>query len=81
MSKFTIQPHGRLNDWVAEEKGYFKDEGLDYYINVNASYKTVPQLPEAIEEGAEIKDNLFVTVKFVAEVISVKKDKDNKIFA
>ncbi len=59
MSKFTIQPHGRLNDWVAEEKGYFKDEGLDYYINVNASYKTVPQLPEAIEEGAEIKDNLF----------------------
>ena len=27
----------------------------------------------------KIKDNLFATVKFVAEVISVKKDKDNKI--
>mgnify|MGYP001463328472 CR=1 FL=1 len=25
------------------------------------------------------KDNLFATVKFVAEVISVKRDKDNKI--
>ena len=23
MAKLIIQPHGRLNDWVAEEKGYF----------------------------------------------------------
>ena len=30
MSKFRIQPHGRLQEWVAEEKGYFRDEGLDY---------------------------------------------------
>ena len=30
MAKFRIQPHGRLQEWVAEEKGYFKDEGLDY---------------------------------------------------
>jgi len=30
MSKFRIQPHSRLQEWVAEEKGYFKDEGLDY---------------------------------------------------
>src|SRR5262249_39687659 len=28
--KFVIQPHFRLHEWVAEEKGYFKDEGLDY---------------------------------------------------
>ena len=28
--KFIIEPHFRLQDWVAEEKGYFKDEGLDY---------------------------------------------------
>jgi ABC-type nitrate/sulfonate/bicarbonate transport system substrate-binding protein len=28
--KFIIQPHFRLQEWVAEEKGYFKDEGLDY---------------------------------------------------
>ena len=27
---FIIQPHFRLQEWVAEEKGYFKDEGLDY---------------------------------------------------
>ncbi|MEO6387260.1 MAG: hypothetical protein ABIT16_04545 [Croceibacterium sp.] len=30
MSKFVIQPHFRLHEWVAEEKGYFADEGLDY---------------------------------------------------
>jgi ABC-type nitrate/sulfonate/bicarbonate transport system substrate-binding protein len=28
--KFIIQPHFRLQEWVAEEKGYFKAEGLDY---------------------------------------------------
>ena len=30
MSKFIIAPHFRLQEWVAEEKGYFRDEGLDY---------------------------------------------------
>lgn len=30
MGKFVIQPHVRLQDWVAEEHGYFADEGLDY---------------------------------------------------
>jgi len=30
MSKFIIEPHFRLQEWVAEEKGYFKDEGLEY---------------------------------------------------
>jgi len=27
---FVIEPHFRLHEWVAEEKGYFRDEGLDY---------------------------------------------------
>ena len=30
MARFRIQPHARLQEWVAEEKGYFTDEGLDY---------------------------------------------------
>ena len=33
----------------------------------------------SVEKYEKIKDNLFVTVNFVAEVISVKKDKENKI--
>ena len=30
MGKFVIAPHMRLHEWVAEEKGYFQAEGLDY---------------------------------------------------
>lgn len=30
MAKFRIMPHGRLQEWVAEEKGYFTQEGLEY---------------------------------------------------
>ena len=30
MPKFIISPHMRLHEWVAEEKGYFRDEGLAY---------------------------------------------------
>ena len=30
MSKFIIEPHFRLQEWVAEEKDYFRKEGLDY---------------------------------------------------
>jgi hypothetical protein len=30
LAKFVIAPHMRLQEWVAEEKGYFKAEGLDY---------------------------------------------------
>jgi NitT/TauT family transport system substrate-binding protein len=33
MSTFAIQPHGRLQEWVADEKGYFCDEGLEYALN------------------------------------------------
>jgi ABC-type nitrate/sulfonate/bicarbonate transport system substrate-binding protein len=30
MAKFIVAPHFRLQEWVAEEKGYFASEGLDY---------------------------------------------------
>ncbi|MGE0744507.1 MAG: ABC transporter substrate-binding protein [Rhodospirillales bacterium] len=30
MGKFVIAPHMRLHEWVADEKGYFRDAGLDY---------------------------------------------------
>jgi NitT/TauT family transport system substrate-binding protein len=34
MAKFRISTHGRLQDWIAVEKGYFEDEGLDYVIDM-----------------------------------------------
>ena len=38
MGKFVISPHFRLHEWVAEEKGYFRAEGLDYEFR--AVFKT-----------------------------------------
>ena len=35
MAKFVISPHFRLQEWVAEEKGYFRAEGLDYEFRDN----------------------------------------------
>jgi NitT/TauT family transport system substrate-binding protein len=36
MPKFRISSHGRLQDWIAVEKGFFDDEGLDYEFDVRA---------------------------------------------
>jgi NitT/TauT family transport system substrate-binding protein len=36
LSKFVIQPHVRLQEWVAEELGFFHDEGLDYEFQADA---------------------------------------------
>ena len=58
MGKFRIQSHGRLQEWVAEEKGYFKDAGLDYEFLVKpivtwaADVETVESAPEDIQRGA-----------------------------
>jgi NitT/TauT family transport system substrate-binding protein len=37
MARFTIQPHGRLQEWIAHEKGYFREEGLDYEFRPGSS--------------------------------------------
>ena len=34
MAKFQISSHGRLQDWIAADKGYFEHEGLDYEFDV-----------------------------------------------
>ena len=61
MSKFRIEPHGRLQEWVAEEKGYFKDEGLDYefvnsYVAGESGYAAVQSTEAA---APEIKRGAF----------------------
>lgn len=51
MAKFRITPHGRLQEWIADEKGYFADEGLDYEIVMRGRGMDVSQLnaPEGVE--------------------------------
>ena len=47
--------------------------------NIKSDFTFIGVKDSSVEKYEKIKDNLFATVKFVAEVISVKKDKDNKI--
>ena len=47
--------------------------------NIKSEFTFIGIKESSVEKYEKIKDNLFATVKFVAEVISVKKDKDNNI--
>ena len=61
MSKFIIEPHFRLQEWVAEEKGYFRLEGLEYEFRElirstdGAHHKTIGKSGafQSIEKGRE----------------------------
>ncbi len=61
MAKFIIQPHFRLQEWVAEELDFFKEEGLDYEFReeVRASGGAIHDTGDkvgayqSIEEGRE----------------------------
>jgi NitT/TauT family transport system substrate-binding protein len=66
MTKFIIQPHGRLNDWVAHEMGYFTEEGLDYELNVEGSRKNTPQLA-GVDLPLPLEDNRFGAFERYAE--------------
>ena len=61
MKKFLIEPHGRLQEWVADEKGYFKDEGLDYeLLNSHAAAASGYALVQSTETAApEVKRGAF----------------------
>ena len=61
MGKFLIQPHVRLQEWVAEELGFFSDEGLDYEFQTDAfsgkslttaSVQTTDDAPLEVLSGA-----------------------------
>jgi ABC-type nitrate/sulfonate/bicarbonate transport system substrate-binding protein len=61
MSRFVIEPHFRLQEWVAEEKGYFGEEGLAYEFNEfirstdGAHHETIGKAGafQSIERGRE----------------------------
>src|ERR1043165_2357237 len=58
MSRFRIQPQGRLQEWVAEEKNYFTEVGLEYEFLVkpivtwSAGVERVDSSPADIQRGA-----------------------------
>ena len=52
MSKFVIQPHFRLHEWIAEEKGYFAAEGLDYEFRETFDSKQASNHQQGDKVGA-----------------------------
>ena len=55
-----IMPHGRLQEWVAEEKGYFAAEGLEYSFVITGDYG-VGAASIQRDEGGEIRSGAFET--------------------
>jgi ABC-type nitrate/sulfonate/bicarbonate transport system substrate-binding protein len=56
MPKFVISPHFRLHEWVAEEKGYFRAEGLDYEFRAVFKTHETPDKVGAHTSFAEGRD-------------------------
>jgi NitT/TauT family transport system substrate-binding protein len=62
MATIRIQPHSRLQEWVAEQQGFFGDEGLDYEFDpagfiggsvyADATVKAADAAPLEIRSGA-----------------------------
>jgi len=57
MKTFIIGPHMRLHEWIADEKGYFRDEGLAYEFTSSTggsklAIKSAADLPHDQIRGA-----------------------------
>jgi len=52
MPTFVIQPHGRLQEWIAHEKGYFRDAGLDYEFVPGTAFHSAKQ----VDAAGKVKD-------------------------
>ncbi|HEY1820131.1 MAG TPA: hypothetical protein VGG83_09405 [Trebonia sp.] len=53
-----IMPHGRLQEWVAEEKGYFAAEGLQYSFIISGDYGVSSV---SRDDAGEIRTGAFET--------------------
>jgi NitT/TauT family transport system substrate-binding protein len=56
MARFRIMPHGRLQEWVAEEKRYFADEGLQYEFVHDFSTGTNRQTSPSNAEPSGVRE-------------------------
>src|SRR3954468_5389475 len=62
MAKFVIQPHGRLQEWIAHEKGYFHAEGLDYEFVRGPSADSKKNV-DAAGQGTDLMSGAFESYK------------------
>lgn len=62
MGKYVIQPHHRLHEWIAHEKGYFTAAGLDYEFQADgfaAHSKQTSPVRSADDVPAEVRSGAF----------------------
>src|SRR5690348_14957230 len=56
---FRIQPHVRLQEWVAEERGFFAAEGLDYEFEAEGFAAGAAAVTPAGEAPAPVRSGAF----------------------
>jgi NitT/TauT family transport system substrate-binding protein len=62
MAKYIIQSHHRLHEWIADEKGYFTAEGLDYEFQAQSlagDAKQTSAVQSADAVPAEVRSGAF----------------------
>ena len=55
MGNFRISTHGRLQDWIAAEKGYFDDEGLRYEMDVKLLENAEQDIPPGVPTAPDVR--------------------------
>ena len=73
MARFIIQPHGRLQEWIADEKGFFREEGLDYEFKHGLSMASVKKI-DSLGTIAERRSGAFESYKSAGGNKGVKSD-------
>src|SRR5215207_2317159 len=56
---FRIQPHVRLHEWVAEERGFFAQEGLDYEFDGGFASGSAPAVSTASDAPLQVRSGAF----------------------
>lgn len=56
---FRIQPHVRLHEWVAEERGFFTQEGLDYEFDGALAGGSAPGVSAATDAPLQVRSGAF----------------------
>ena len=60
MSQFIVNTHGRLQEWIADAKGYFREEGLDYLLT---QHQLLTKMSEDMTHLGVVPDNVMALIK------------------
>src|SRR5438270_3755018 len=55
MSRFRISSHGRLQDWIAVERGFFDEEGLDYEFDVRVLENAAQDISAEAQQDIRVR--------------------------